>query len=386
MKGLTAVEHRALKAVAMQFFINGVVVASYVPRLPGIRDKLGISLSMIGIVLAVATGIGLLGSLIQDPIMARVGAKRSLVGGGIALLVLLPLVAISTHWLMLIVVLGLLHVADVVVDVAMNMQGSTLSARRDTPVMNRLHGMWSLGTVVGGVVASLMAAFDVSLTLHLLAASALLAGALLYVAPGLLDAEPDDDASTAAANSTPASRVFIAFAILGGAAILPEMINSDWAAFRLTDDLDASPGVAGIAYVAFTTGMVIGRFSGDQLVARVGSTVVLRWATVFAAAGTLIATLVPSIVASFAGLLVAGLGVSVMFPQLYDAAAQNRRPNKALGGLTAGIRLFLLIAPIVVGTLAASSTFTVGAAIAIVAIPGALLVWLLSSRLTSEDF
>ena len=39
---------------------------------------------------------------------------------------------------------------DVLVDVSMNMQASWLSARRHTPVMNRLHGLWSLGTVVGG--------------------------------------------------------------------------------------------------------------------------------------------------------------------------------------------------------------------------------------------
>ena len=45
------------------------------------------------------------------------------------------------------------------------------------------------------------------------------------------------------------------------------MVNSDWSAFRLTDDLGTSEGVAGLAFVAFTTGMV-GRFGGDAAVAR----------------------------------------------------------------------------------------------------------------------
>ena len=32
---------------------------------------------------------------------------------------------------------------DVLVDISMNLQGSWISARRHTPVMNRLHGLWS---------------------------------------------------------------------------------------------------------------------------------------------------------------------------------------------------------------------------------------------------
>jgi hypothetical protein len=42
---------------------------------------------------------------------------------------------------------------DVLVDISMNLQGSWISARRHTPVMNRLHGVWSLGTFAGGLGA-----------------------------------------------------------------------------------------------------------------------------------------------------------------------------------------------------------------------------------------
>ncbi|MFT7475001.1 MAG: hypothetical protein ACI81L_001933, partial [Verrucomicrobiales bacterium] len=45
MSELTPTESRALKAVAVQFFVNGAVVASYVPRLPSIRDNLDVDLA-----------------------------------------------------------------------------------------------------------------------------------------------------------------------------------------------------------------------------------------------------------------------------------------------------------------------------------------------------
>ena len=47
---------------------------------------------------------------------------------------------------------------DIFIDVAMNVQGSALSARRHAPVMNRLHGLWSLGSVAGGVTTVVLAA------------------------------------------------------------------------------------------------------------------------------------------------------------------------------------------------------------------------------------
>ncbi len=385
MNGLNPTEHRALKAIAVQFFVNGAVVASYVPRLPGIRDRLDVTLGTIGLIIAIATGFGVVGSIVQGPIVERYGTRNAMIYGAMCLVVLLPLVAFSPTWWVLLLVLGALSIGDVIVDVSMNVQGSVLSARRNSPVMNRLHGMWSLGTVVGAVVASIMASLGVDLRAHLVGAALVLAATLLYVGPGLLttDSPPEDDvADTPAANTRSAGRTaVVAFAALGGAAILPEMINSDWAAFRLTDDLGASAGLAAVAYVAFTSGMVTGRFSGDAIVERIGSSTVLRRATMLAAIGTLIATVIPATAAVFVGLFIAGLGVSVMFPQLYDAAAQHPQPASALGGLTAGTRVMLLIAPLAVGFMADTDAMTVGAAIAVTTIPGALLVWVLSARL-----
>jgi MFS family permease len=371
-------DRRALQAVAVQFFINGVVVASYVPRLPGIRDRLGINLSTIGLVIAVATAGGVLGSAVVGSAIDRFGTKRAMMAGSLGLVGMLPVVGFVNTWYQLLLVLAFIAASDVLTDVAMNLQGSALSARRPTPIMNRLHGMWSLGTVVGGIVAAAMAGLEVSLRVHLLCASGVLLAALLYVVPGLLteDDVPEEDDSVVGERR--GARLVWLFGLLGAAAIVPEMINSDWAAFRLTDDLDASDGVAGLAYVSFTSGMVTGRMFGDGIVERLGSNTMLRVATVVAAVGVAIATLIPAVATVFIGLFIAGLGVSVMFPQLYDAAAKSPQSAAALGGLTAGSRIALLGAPALVGALANTTTFTVGSAIALVTIPAAVAVLVLT--------
>lgn len=374
-------DNRALASVAGQFFVNGAVLASFVPRLPGIRDRLDVDLRTIGVLISLATLGGLIGSVTITPILDRFGSKVTMSGGALGLVVLLPIIGFVTSPFQLVIVLGLLSAVDVITDVGMNVQGSAISERRDTPVMNRLHGMWSLGTVVGGSIASLMAWLDVSLQVHLNGAAVVLLAMLFWIIPGLRsdhDTPPSEESSSAGTDR--ASGVLVIFLLLGGAAIIPEMVNSDWAAFRLTDDLGASEGVAALAYVAFTSGMVTGRFSGDNIVVRLGSYQMLRATTAVATVGVVLATLVPALVAVFIGLFIAGLGVSLMFPQLYDNAAKAQRPGPALGGLTAGSRLALLGAPALVGVLADTATFSVGQAIALVTIPAALALLFLTPK------
>ncbi len=374
-------DQRALGSVAAQFFINGAVVASFVPRLPGIRDRLEIDLRTIGTLIALATLGGLLGSAVVNHLLETFGSKKTTAAGAFGIVVMLPVVGLVTETWQLVLALGLLSAVDVVADVGMNVQGSAISERRAKPVMNRLHGMWSLGTVVGGGTASLMAWLGVSLQVHLLGAALALLALLTWVIPGLRT-DHDRPVSSEEPTKNDGLKALMLYLLLGGAAIIPEMINSDWAAFRLTDDLDATAGLAALAYVAFTTGMVTGRFFGDSIVVRLGSYQMLRATTVVAVVGVLLATLIPSAAAVFVGLFIAGLGVALMFPQLYDNAAKAPKPGAALGGLTAGSRLALVGAPAAVGVLADTATLSVGQAIAIVTVPAAMALLFLTPRPT----
>ena len=104
MSGLTPVENRALKAIAVQFWVNGAVVASYLPRLPLIRDNLGVDLATIGVIMAVSTGFGLVGSVLQGPIIERFGTRTAMIGGGISFLLFLPLVSVANTAALLLLV------------------------------------------------------------------------------------------------------------------------------------------------------------------------------------------------------------------------------------------------------------------------------------------
>ena len=319
---LSAIDRRAVQSVGVQFFINGAAFASFIPRLPEIRDRLSISTGVLGVLLTTAGVAGVLGSLTAARCISRFGTRRTLIVGATLLIGMLPVVGLARSPLVLVLALAVMATVDVLVDVSMNLQASWLSAWRHTPILNRVHGLWSIGTVVGGVVASRVAAAGVSLSTHLLVVTPVLGAALVFVGRGLLrtDAYGRDHAKTPVVSSTTAnvprmmSTSLLAIAVVAGCALVAEVVSADWAAFRLRDDFGTTLGFAGLGYVAFTAGMTAGRLAGDWVLVRLGTTLLGRAAIVATATGLAAAAFLPNRFAVLAGYLVAGLGISTFFP------------------------------------------------------------------------
>ena len=92
---------------------------------------------------------------------------------------------------------------------------------------------------------------------------------LVFVGRGLLpedEHEAEEAASTeevAVSMRRSARRLLVLMAMIGGCSIAIELTSTDWAAFRLTDDLGEGPGVAGLGFVGFNAGMTVGRLAGE---------------------------------------------------------------------------------------------------------------------------
>ncbi len=161
-----------------------------------------------------------------------------------------------------------------------------------------------------------------------------MAVALVFVGRGLLPTdeshpEPEHDTGDGAERRprrTRAARVtLMVLAVSGAFSITIELVSSDWAAFRLTEDFGAAAGFAGLGFVAFTAGMTMGRLGGDSLTLRVGGERMLRMAIVVSGIGLAAAAFTPNRWVVLAAYLVAGLGSSTLFPKLYDDAARFQR-------------------------------------------------------------
>ena len=368
-------DRRATVAVAVQFAVNGAFFASFMPRLPELRTDIGISIGAVGILLMVASATGLVSSLTVRRVIARFGTRRVLFGGSLIISVALMAVGMSTTWPMALIALALMFAFDVYVDVAMNMQGSWLSARRHRPMMNRLHGLWSLGSVLGGLAAATLAESAVSLSTHLTIAAIILAALSMIVATQLLpvdEVHADETASTvtadadvAASATNPHRRLPLkAFFVAGLTAVAIETAAISWAAFRITDDLAGSAAVAALAYVAVVGGMTITRFAGDHLAHYWGADRFMAGSAILAITCLVIAGTAPTQLVTLAAFLAAGLGIATLTPRLYDLAARaGNGTASGLGVLTGGMRTATILAPITIATVASATT--VGTAIAV---------------------
>lgn len=376
-------DRRALVAVATQFFVNGALFASFFPRLPEIRDKVDITVDQVGLFLSIAGICGLISSALVGRVIGRFGTRWVMAGGAAVVSLSLPVIGFAQSVPVLVIGLIGMLAFDVFVDVAMNMQGSWLSARRHTPVMSRLHGLWSLGTVAGGLSASRIAAAGVPLSVHLSGAAAVLLVAVVFVSRGALR---NDEAPVEAVASDRRSRpggqrwALALFVLAGLSASAVEATSIDWAAFRFADDYGSGAGFAALGYVAVTAGMTVGRIGGDWVDVRLGS-VRLGWVSALLSGGGLAAaTLVAVETVNLVGYFVAGVGVASLLPAIYDRAAKHPgRPGAGLGALTAGLRVAGVTLPVLVGALAATS-LSVGAAIALVTLPS-VVIFALVTRL-----
>jgi MFS family permease len=375
---LSPQDRRALAATAGQFFVNGAMTASFIARAPQIRDRIGVSVDEFGLLLTIAAVFGFLGSVVAGRIIHAVTTRGVLqAGAAVMVLSLVVIGAARTPAVWLIGMFAYLFV-DVLVDISMNLQGSWISARRHTPVMNRLHGLWSLGTFAGGLGAVVANAAGLSTLTHLFIVATVMAVALAFVTRNLLtdDEQGHGDAAVAPHAPSAGRRARLAPVVLlvlaGMFAVVAEVTGGDWATFRLTDDFDAAAALGSLAFVAYTVGMTSMRFGGDWLQLRLGRVWLHRLSVAVATSGFLIAALVPSELAAIVGFMLVGIGVATFLPKLYDDAARlPGRRGAGLGAMTAGMRVAFLVSPVAVGWLAGTG-LSVGDAIAIFTLPAML--------------
>jgi len=339
-------------AVCVLFFANGAVYGNWLPRLPEIKDRLDVTNSGLAVALLGGGIGGIVGSLVVGRIMLHIGSKRVVLNTLLVLPLFMALIAFVGRAWMLLMVLALIGLVDVMADVAMNAQGVIAQERLQRSIMNRLHGLWSLGFASGTLVGSLCAGFDVDLRVQVVSVAIVLIALSRVVGRHLAATDPQHDAS---GDVAPSRRqlgiVAVALAIAGAGAISLEGAPNEWASLLMRDEFGIGSW-AGFGTVAFGSGMLLGRFSGDHVQERLGFDRMFRFATVLIVLGLAAAIITNVVVVGLLGLFVSGVGQSVIFPRLYLVAAR-------IPGLSAGAGLGALMVGLRVGGMA--TTLSMGA-------------------------
>jgi MFS family permease len=361
---------RARIAVALTFAIHGAVTGTFATRIPWIADHLRTDAGGLGVALL----FGSVGAITAMPFAGRFTHRiraRRLVPALMVMWCLAVIVpAVAPNVPALCAAMFLYGAAAGAADVAMNAQGVAVEQAAGRSIMSGLHGMWSLGGLVGSGVGALAAHADVPAPLHFVLVGTALAIAAVAVSPGLLDVVPTGEDAPAFALPP---RSVILIALVGFAGVFAEVASSDWAAVYLTDVSHAAPAVAAMAFSGFAATMAAVRLIGDKVVDRFGPVRTVQVGGVAATAGALLVAFARTPALAIGGFALIGVGVAVVVPLAFTAAGNaGPRPGQQIAGVATIAYGAGMAAPATIGGIAQVTSLSI--AFYVVAALSALLI------------
>ena len=304
-------------AVSALFFVNGAILASWVPYVPMVKQRLGIGDGLLGVVL-LFMAIGALGALpFAGTLVGRLGSRTVSVGAGLGLCLSLPLPILAPTPFLVALALLFFGAFNSTLDVAMNAQAVEVEQRRGRALMSSFHAMFSVGGLAGALLSSVIIAAGVGAADHILTAALLGSVAILIARSALIAVAPSP--SPVFVRPT---RGLLGLGVLALCALLAEGAIGDWSAVYLMDSRGASQSVAAAGFAAFSLAMAGGRFAGDHVARRLGAACLLRLSGALAAGGLLLALIVNEPVIAIAGFGLVGLGVANLIPVIFSAAGR----------------------------------------------------------------
>ncbi|WP_344779588.1 MFS transporter [Microbacterium kribbense] len=326
-------------AIFAIFLASGLSIATWAARVPAIRDTLGITRTGVGLMLLIGGIASIVGLSTSSVILARWGARRSMLTMMVTFAVGITVIGIGTDildsWLVVTVGLVLWGFGNGCLDVIMNVEGAAIEKQVGKTILPLFHAFFSFGTVIGAGLGAAAIALGMVPGVHLpiMAAIIVVIGivsvANVPVREAAMDA-PDAAAQKAAWRDRLRSalsvwrepRTYALGLIMLGMSFAEGGAN-DWLALGVVDGHGAAEAMGAAALATFSICMTVVRIFGGPIVDRIGRVAALRMLAVLATAGLLLFILAPNLPLVFVGAALWGMGASLGFPLGMSAAADD---------------------------------------------------------------
>lgn len=368
---------RERRGLLLAFGVFGVFWGAWSATLPALRLQVGASDGELGLALAAIAVAAVPVMPVAGRMVDRFGARRMLPASLLVFALAVPMPALAHSLTGLVLAAALLGVATGALDLVANAATAAWERIEQDAAMSVVHGSFSVGVLVGASTAGLArdAGGTPRLIFPVVAVLVLVVG---LTQPAYRTAERDAERSL----RRRLPRVLVGIGLLVALAFLCEDAIQSWSALHLERGLGASPGVSGLGPGLFAGAMAVGRFAGGPLSRRHSPRRMLAVASAVLALGAFVVAAAPNAGTALAGLVVAGLGTSVLAPVLYSVvgsrAAQGRQGADLAAVSVLGYVGFVAGPPLVGAVSAASSLPTAIACLGglglVLAVTGPLLL------------
>jgi MFS family permease len=320
------------------FLIMGIASMAWVPRIPEIKDAVGLSNGQFGFVFLGSTIGSVLGSQFAGRAIHTFGSRPVIHISSVLLPLGLVAMAYATTAAQLFFALMLMGFGYALTDMGLNSQGIVVEKILDQKCLSSFHAMWSVGSFLSAVFGGFMIAHltpKENLVLIAILSALSFFPANRYLLNPTMDQHAGNTGEITAAKIPFLGKSSLPLWALGVgmiAGMVAEGAASDWAGILLRENMQISSRLYATAFASFALAMIVSRFMGDKVLHKYGARNTVRYGGVVGGAvwGLSIAIAVPlssyaqipAVIIVNIGFIFAGLGIGPMFPAFILAASR----------------------------------------------------------------
>ncbi|GGE93929.1 putative MFS-type transporter [Chishuiella changwenlii] len=375
---------KAKIATQLIFLVCGLGLSSWAPMVPIVKNNLNLNEANLGVVLLM---LGL-GALIMMPISGylinRFGSRKIIAIGTIVIAITLPVLLITPSYYGILLTLFVFGCGVGTVDVAMNSHGIQVQNTFEKQIMSSLHGLFSVGGIIGSLGLGLLIKMGLSPLLSAIVISITLIILIISQYKNLFDYQFEKDTINRFIEKTEKeennnsksfqwlNKTVLLLGFMCFTVFLSEGAMLDWSALFLKNTKSVAVEFAGIGYAFFSISMAIMRLLGDKLVEKLNSKIIVIGGSILSIIGLFFMVFSFYIPLVLIGFVLLGIGASNIVPIFFSEGGRisGISPNISIPAITTMGYAGQLVGPALLGFIAHLYTME----IAFITIAGLMLL------------
>ncbi len=340
-----------LWASRCSFVLLGISVAVWGALIPYVTLHLQIGEGILGLLLLCVGFGGLCAMPFAGILASRFGCRRVLFYSillNFFLLLCIPLISSIVLMGMCLFCMGAM---SGVTDVVINIQAIFIEKGRQENILSGLHGMYSLGNIVGAMGMIGLLSLGI-MPLYAVGVFVMMASlCVFFCLPYFLPYGSEGEGESVFVMPR---GIVVLMGLLCFLLYMNEGVVLDWAAMFLTVERAVDPAQAPLAFALFSLTMTCGRLLGDKLARVFGAKKLLLYGVFLAMLGYGIVLITDTVALSLLGFACVGLGSANMVPQIFSLSAQQKAMpvHMAIAAVTTLGFTGLLVGPVLMGFVA----------------------------------
>ncbi|MDO5729393.1 MAG: MFS transporter [Actinomycetaceae bacterium] len=332
---------RASVATLLTFFVSGFSLASFLSRIPTLRDALELSPAPMGSLLLVGAVGSVLSMPSSGPLVGRFGPRNTVwasfavwASGLTGVIVAFEARNIAA----VAVCLFFTQAGTSLANSTMNVEGGYVELLAKRSIMPWYHAAFSVGTVVAAALGATVLYFHIGFAWHMGFVIVVTIGIMVWAGLNYLpqdvvaDMTMDESGATArTARAWKEKRTLLIGVLVFGTGLLEGAAN-DWLALAMVDGFQVTPAHGTATLALYLTVLTATRLVSPALLRRWSADRLVRVLLIGAAIGVLMLAISPWLGLALFGVVAWGIGASLGFPSA--ASALSRQPAMAAARLS----------------------------------------------------